>query len=122
MAFLLLYVDDIVLTASSLSFLQRIITALRREFSMTDMGPLHHFLGVSVQRHGDSLFLSQRQYMLDILERAGMLNCKPCSTPVDTHSMLPADGVSVTDPTHYRSITRALKYLTFTCPDIAYAV
>jgi len=42
-AFLLLYVDDIVLTASSTSFLQRIIAALHREFSMTDMGPLHHF-------------------------------------------------------------------------------
>jgi hypothetical protein len=48
MAFLLLYVDDIVLTASSPSFLRRIIAALHREFSMTDMGPLHHFLGVSV--------------------------------------------------------------------------
>ena len=48
MAFLLLYVDDIVLTASSPSFLHRIIVALRREFSMTDMGPLHHFLGVKV--------------------------------------------------------------------------
>jgi len=58
MAFLLLYMDDIVLTASSMSFLQRIITALRQEFSMTDMGSLHHFLGVSVQRHRDSLFLS----------------------------------------------------------------
>jgi hypothetical protein len=44
-AFLLLYVDDIVLTASSPSFLHRIIAALRREFSMTDMGPLHHFSG-----------------------------------------------------------------------------
>ena len=58
MTFLLLYVDDIVLTASSMSFLQRIITTLRQEFSMTDMGSLHHFLGVSVQRHRDSLFLS----------------------------------------------------------------
>lgn len=47
MAFLLLYVDDIVWTASSMSFLHWIIAALRREFSMTDMGPLHHFLGVS---------------------------------------------------------------------------
>ena len=58
-AFLLLYVDDIVLTASSTSFLQYIIAALRREFSMTDMGPLHHFLGVTVDRRADSLFLSQ---------------------------------------------------------------
>ncbi|XP_066323655.1 uncharacterized mitochondrial protein AtMg00810-like [Miscanthus floridulus] len=122
MAILLLYVDDIILTASSLSLLQRIIAALRREFSMTDMGPLHHFLGVSVQRQHDSLFLSQRQYMLDILDRAGMLNCKPCSTPVDTQAKLSADGVAVADPTFYRSIAGALQYLTFTRPDIAYAV
>ena len=101
-AFLLLYVDDIVLTASSTSFLQRIIHALRQEFSMTDMGALHHFLGVSVQRQSDSLFLSQRQYILDILDRAGMLSCKPCSTPVDTHSKLSADGAVVTDPSSYR--------------------
>ena len=89
---------------------------------MTDMGPLHHFLNLSIDRRVDGLFLSQRQYMLDILDRAGMRDCKPCSTPVDTHSMLPADGVSVTDPAHNRSITGALRCLTFTCPDITYAV
>lgn len=53
---------------------------------MTDMGQLHYFLGVSVTSHDSGLFLSQRQYMLDILERAGMRECKPCNTPVDTHS------------------------------------
>jgi hypothetical protein len=122
MAFLLLYVDDIVLTASSQSFLQRIIAALQREFSMTNMGALHHFLGMSVDRRADELFLSQKQYMLDILDRAGMWDCKPCSTPVDTQAKLSADGVPVPDPSHYRSIAGALQYLTFTRPDIAYAV
>jgi hypothetical protein len=119
---LLLYVDDIVLTASSQNFLRRIVAALQREFSMTDMGALHHFLGVSVDRRGDDLFLSQKQYMLDILDRAGMRDFKPCSTPVDTHAKLSADGVPVADPTHYRSIAGALQYLTFTRPDISYAV
>ena len=51
-----------------------------------------------------------------------MRDYKPCSTPMDTHSKLPADGVSVADPTHYRSIAGALQYLTFTRPDIAYVV
>jgi len=44
-AYLLLYVDDIVLTASSMDFLRRIISALQQEFSMKDLGELHHFLG-----------------------------------------------------------------------------
>jgi hypothetical protein len=61
-ALLLLYVDDIVLTASSASLLKQIIGALQHEFAMTDMGPLHHFLGISVTRSASGLFLSQRQY------------------------------------------------------------
>jgi len=52
-------VDDIVLTASSASLLKQIIGALQREFAMTDMGPLHHFLGISVTRSASGLFLSQ---------------------------------------------------------------
>jgi hypothetical protein len=46
--YLLLYVDDIVLTASSMGLLHRIITALQTEFSMKDLGQLHHFLGMHV--------------------------------------------------------------------------
>lgn len=44
--YLLLYVDDIVLTASSDGLLRRTIDALQQEFSMKDLGPLHHFLGM----------------------------------------------------------------------------
>ena len=53
MALLLLYVDDIVLTVSSQNLLQQNIAALQWEFSMTDMGPLHHFLGVSFEHLDD---------------------------------------------------------------------
>ena len=121
--YLLLYVDDIILTASSQQLLSRVIDALKKEFAMKDLGPLHHFLGMSVQRRGAAIFLSQRQYALDILAHHGMTDCKPCSTPVDTCAKVPADaGPPVTDPTDYRSLVGALQYLTFTRPDIAYAV
>jgi hypothetical protein len=121
--YLLLYVDDIVLTASSPALLQRTITALQQEFSMKDLGELHHFLGIAVQRRSGGLFLSQRQYTLDILDRANTTQCKPCSTPVDTQAKLSAtDGNPMTDATDYRSLVGALQYLTFTRPDISYAV
>jgi hypothetical protein len=95
-SYLLLYVDDIVLTASSPGLLRQIISALQREFTMKDLGELHHFLGMHVQRTGDGLLLSQRQYMLDILDRAGMAECKPCSTLVDTNPKVAAsDGAPV---------------------------
>lgn len=83
MAYLLLYVDDIVLTASSESLLRRFIGLLSKEFAMTNLGQLHHFLGIQVQHQNGGLFLSQAQYINDILTRANMQNCKPSTTPAD---------------------------------------
>lgn len=52
-----------------------------------------------------------------------MVHCNPCLTPVDTKTKLVADqGPPVSDPTLYRSLAGALQYLTFTRPDIAFAV
>jgi hypothetical protein len=122
-AYLLLYVDDIVLTASSPSLLRRFVDALQQKFPVKDLGVLHHFLGVTAESRPSGLLLHQRQYTLDILERAQMSDCKPCSTPVDTQAKLSeATGDPVVDPTDYRSLVGALQYLTFTRPDISYAV
>ncbi|PWA99952.1 ribonuclease H-like domain-containing protein [Artemisia annua] len=121
-AYLLLYVDDIVLTAFSDSLLQRIISSLHQEFAMTDLGPLNYFLGISVSRDSTGLFLSQKQYALEVLETAHMVNCNPSRTPVNTESKLGDDGDPVSDPTLYRSLAGSLQYLTFTRPDISYAV
>ncbi|GJT65594.1 ribonuclease H-like domain-containing protein [Tanacetum coccineum] len=106
-AYLLLYVDDIVLTASSSDLLQQIITSLHAEFSMTDLGSLNYFLGISVTRNASGMFLSQQKYATEVLDRAGMLNCKPCRTPVDTDSKLSADGAPISDSTLYRSLCGA---------------
>nr|GEZ77487.1 ribonuclease H-like domain-containing protein [Tanacetum cinerariifolium] len=91
-------------------------------FSMTDLGPLNYFLGVFVTRDTSGMFLSQQKYATEVVERADMLTCNPCRTPVDTNSKLSADGDPISDPTLYRSLTGALQYLTFTWPDISYAV
>ena len=85
---------------------------------MKDLGQLHHFLGVTVESCPSGLLLHQRQYALDILERAGMTDCKPCSTLVDTQAKLSVDlGDPLADLTAYRSLAGALQYLTFTSPD-----
>jgi hypothetical protein len=52
-----------------------------------------------------------------------MVDCKPCTTPVDTSSKLSSDtGDPVSDPMHYRNLAGALQYLTFTCLNISYVV
>ena len=122
-AYLLVYVDDIILTASTPSLLHDVINKLRQAFAIKDLGALHFFLGVQVRRDDDGFLLNQAQYTEDILERAGMANCKPASTLVEAKLKLSvADGKPAEDGSFYRSITDALQYLTLTRPDIAYAV
>jgi hypothetical protein len=83
-AYFLLYVDDIVLTASSHVLLRHIIDRLHSEFAMTDLRDLHDFLHMTVTRSSDGLFLSQCQYALEILRRVGMSDCHSTTTPIDT--------------------------------------
>jgi hypothetical protein len=89
---------------------------------MTDLGTLNYFLGVSVTRDSTGMFLSQRKYAMEILERAHMVGCNPSRTPVDTESKLGDDGDPVSYPKLYRSLAGSLQYLTFTRPDITYVV
>nr|GEW13440.1 ribonuclease H-like domain-containing protein [Tanacetum cinerariifolium] len=83
-------------------------------------------VGFYHSRCDSSLFIlrqgSQKQYAIELLACAHMTNCNPSRTPVDTDSKLGPEGVPVQDPTLYRSLTGGLQYLTFTRPDISYAV
>ncbi|KAK1660667.1 hypothetical protein QYE76_048826 [Lolium multiflorum] len=100
-----------------------LLDQLHREFAMIDLGPLHFFLGIAVTMNVDGLFLSQRQYAMDLLQRAGMSDCHPLATPVDTQAKLSSsDGDLLADATEYRSLAGALQYLTLTRPDVSYAV
>ncbi|XP_022041719.2 uncharacterized mitochondrial protein AtMg00810-like [Helianthus annuus] len=122
-AYLLIYVGDIILTTSTEALRTRLMSTLSGEFAMKDLGPLSYFLGIQVTRNGNDLFLSQQAYAKDIIHRASMDSCKPVATPVDTQSKLSAtSGPLHDDPSTYRSLAGALQYLTFTRPDISYAV
>jgi hypothetical protein len=123
MSYLLLYIDEIILTTSSTTLLNQLITQLRSEFAMSDLGSLQHFPGVSVQRTNAGLFLSQDQYATHILTRANMLQCNPCLTPTDTKTKSSVSDDSPLDNSiEYHSLADALQYLTLTPPDISYAV
>jgi hypothetical protein len=58
------------------------------KFSMIDLGTLSHFLEISVTRSTDGIHLSQRQYDLDLLQRAGITDCNPAKTPINSGSKL----------------------------------
>nr|GEV57772.1 putative reverse transcriptase domain-containing protein [Tanacetum cinerariifolium] len=121
MAYMLLYVDDIILTTSSDLTWTSLMSLLACEFAMKDLGPLSYFLGIAVTRHQHGIFLSQKNYAKDIIERVGMSfnSILLQLTLLPNHVLL---QVIFLDPTHYRSLAGALQYLTFTRPDISYAV
>ncbi|XP_071687630.1 uncharacterized mitochondrial protein AtMg00810-like [Rutidosis leptorrhynchoides] len=88
---------------------------------MTGLGPLHYFLGIHATRTAYGMFLSQKQYASEIIDRAGLTSSHPCRTPVEPGATLTCHRPPVKDPTTYRSLAGALQYLTFTRPDISYA-
>ncbi|PNX83963.1 putative copia-type protein [Trifolium pratense] len=119
---LLLYVDDIILTGSSDTLLHNFLKLLQAEFALSDLGPLHYYLGIQVQRTSQGFFLSQSKYATDLLHKANMTNCKPVSTPVAGAKLSKAQGSLLADPTPYRQLVGSLQYLTITRPDLSFAV
>nr|GEZ16140.1 ribonuclease H-like domain-containing protein [Tanacetum cinerariifolium] len=97
--------------------LQRIITSLHAEFSMTDLGPLNYFFGVSITRDTFGMFLSQQKYATEVLESTGMLTYNPCRNSVDTDSKLSVDVQQVClfmhDPRepYFSALKRILRYV-----------
>jgi hypothetical protein len=92
---------------------------------MKDLGELHHFLGITVERRpvGPRACSSTSASTPSTSSSACMADSKPCTTPVDTQGKVSSSNDPlVADSTHYRSLARALQYLVFTRSDIAYTV
>ncbi|XP_062006046.1 uncharacterized mitochondrial protein AtMg00810-like [Rosa rugosa] len=121
--YLLIYVDDILITGTHVDHISTLITNLSKLFSMKDLGPLHYFLGIEDVRSFHGLSLTQTKYTLDLLHRTNMTDAKPVSTPTASGKCLSInDGTPLHDGTQYRSVVGALQYLTLTRPDISFAV
>ena len=119
----LIYVDDIIITGSDEVHISWVKSMLMAKFKMKDLGPLRYFLGVEVDSRHETITLSQHKYTIDILLATGMENCKPISTPcLLNHKLSAKEGTTYHDPTLYRRVVGMLQYLTFTRPDIAYSV
>ncbi|GAA0149146.1 transmembrane signal receptor [Lithospermum erythrorhizon] len=126
---MLVYVDDILVTGNRLSDVHSFISALSSHFVTRDLGEFNFFLGIEAVKQSDgALLLSKKQYMIDLLKKANMLNCKPVSTPMSTSASMDeaslADIPSSTsvDPTLYRHLVGSLQYLTLNRPDLFFAV
>jgi len=123
--YMLIYVDDIIVTSNAPEVVTALLADLREDFALKDLGKLHYFLGIEVKEDKEGIILSQAKYAQDLLTRVGMLDCKPCTTPLSaTEKLSSYEGtpLSAEDSTRYRSVVGGLQYLTITRPDVSFAV
>jgi hypothetical protein len=116
-------VDDILITGPNSQAITALITALQSDFPVKDLGPIHYFIGIEVLHDVNGLFLSQKQYILDLLKRSNMVNAKSVTSPMSSSTTLTRfDSEAFGDPSLYRSIVGSLQYLSLTRPDVSFAV
>uniref|UniRef100_A0A2N9I718 Integrase catalytic domain-containing protein n=1 Tax=Fagus sylvatica TaxID=28930 RepID=A0A2N9I718_FAGSY len=120
--YILVYVDDLIITGDNTKMIDSFVDGLAHRFSIKDLGQLSYFLGVEVVPNQQGILLSQRRYILDILARTHMQDAKPVLTPIPTSPPLLKSGTALPDPTEYRTIVGSLQYLLITRPDLAFAV
>jgi hypothetical protein len=121
--YLLLYVDDIIITGNDSSTITTIISQLSTAFELKDLGPLRYFLGLQIDYTKGGFFVHQRKYLTDLLTKFHMLDSKAAPTPIVlTPTLTPSDDDALPDPTAYRSLIGALQYAIFTRLDITFAV
>ena len=120
--FLLLYVDDIIITGSNPSHVSFLVRQLGKEFSMKDLGLLHFFLGIKVKYFDGGIHLRQSKYADELLDKTEMTFAKAVATPLAPKpGLLEAVG-SLVGSSLYRMIVESLQDLNLTRPDITHAV
>lgn len=123
LVYLLLYVDDIIITGNSDYLINKFKSALMSEFKTKDLGPLKCFLGIKIDRNVKGMFLSQPIYVDKLLQKFGMENCHPIKTPMENNPTKDLEGRCIIEEKPYRELIGCLMHLMLTSrPDISAAV
>ena len=102
--YVLIYVDDIIITGSCVSLVPRFISQLHSNFSLKQLGKLDYFLGIEVKSFLDgSLVLTQSKYIRDLLQKTKMVEAQSVSSPMTAPCKLSKHGTNYFhDPSLYR--------------------
>ena len=117
------YVDDLLVTGSSLKSIITFKTEMARRFEMSDLGRLTYYLGIKVRQTNEGIVLSQDRYAKKILEEVGMNNCNLTHIPMDMNVKLSKSSHEKNiDEREYRRCIGCLPYLLHTRPDLSFSV
>ena len=89
---LIVHVDGIVVTRDDLEEILNLKEYLGEEFEIKDLSKLRYFLGIEVAQSNMGIFISQRKFVLNLLEETSMLGCKPAGSPIEVNHRLKSDG------------------------------
>ncbi|GJZ08170.1 retrovirus-related pol polyprotein from transposon TNT 1-94 [Tanacetum coccineum] len=116
-----IYVDDIIFGSTNPKLSKRFEKLMHSKFDMSMMGELKFFLGIQIHQSLLGIFINQAKYAQEILKKHGTTSCDSIGTPMVTkHLDADLSGTPV-DQTKYRSMVRALMYLTTSRPYIVHA-
>jgi hypothetical protein len=119
------YVDDLLILSASLEAMKALKENLKQRFEMTDLGEATWILGMEItrDRKNHTMSVSQRRYILDILERFRMAGCKSISTPMEQNITLTKLSTPEIDPKLFQSAVGSFMYAMIgSRPDLAFAV
>ena len=118
-----LYVGDLIFIGNDELMFTEFKNSMKHEFDMTDLGKMRYFLGLEVLQRFDGVFISQKKYALEVLQRFGMDKSNSVHNPIVPGFKLVKDegGVKV-DKTYYKQIVGSLMYLTTTRLDMMFVV
>lgn len=122
--FMAVYVDDILIMSRDPKMIKKFHGQLSKKFKVKDLGEAGYCLGIEFSQSSGKISMQQRGYLNDLLNRFGMLDSKPVSTPMDPSVKLTKQDRTEEDcKLPYRELVGALMYLAIcTRPDITYAV
>ncbi|KAI3769208.1 hypothetical protein L6452_00308 [Arctium lappa] len=117
-----IYVDDIIFGSTNPKYCKNFSNLMVSRFQMSMMGEMNFFLGLQVKQLSTGIFINQSKYILDILRKYKMEDCKSIGTPMAPGTKIHTDhsGKSV-DVRTYRGMIGSLMYLTSSRPDIMFS-
>ena len=119
-----IYVDDFLIIYNDDRKLDALKEMLSNVFNMKDMGEAKGCIGIRIKQKADRIELDQTTYIIEVLKRFGMIDCKPIGNPGDTNVKLVKDDAnSIIGQVPFQEAIGCLSFIAQgTRPDIAYSV
>lgn len=90
---LILYVDDGIIMSTNMCVINKVLFELQKNFEIT-ISKVKYFVGLEItqNKNDGSIFISQENYIKNVVNRFGLEDANPVSTPGDPHVNLSVDN------------------------------